>query len=223
MTAKSNDPKELTNSELESAIVFGLLSDKNTFVFAGNNKKEILANIKKHVDARISVVKAAKEAEECMKWRRNNAGTDFPEVYHPDDHGTPQQYWNLVKNKEVQCNWGARYVMGAGGELFRRDPSVFIPGDKCYFDHTTVADKVIDPLTDQIIQVGNNVTTGQNVIYLGGHLFWGHHPEESILTVNGWIERDFGGNPAEFDMNKNNGKPIIHSFPEAGLDSVIRR
>ena len=223
LTAKSNDPKELTNSELESAIVFGLLSDKNTFVFAGNNKKEILANIKKHVDARISVVKAAKEAEKCMKWRQDNSGTDFPEVYHPDDHGTPQQYWNLVKNKEVQCNWGARYVMSAGGELFRRDASVFIPGDKCYFDHTTVADEVIDPLTDQTIQEGNSVTTGQNVIYLGGHLFWGHHPNERILTVNGWIKQDFGGNPAEFDMNKNNGKPIIHSFPEAGLDSVIRR
>ena len=180
------------------------------------NKTEIL-NLDNHLKARKKIVDAA-----------NSFDFEFDPYNLPRRNGySTQDFWDRTNAKgyAMRCRLARVFVLEFGGKDQRYRPvdGTWIPADGTYIDNLS---QTLNPLA------WSPANEGQNLIYVGKGLFWGHHPGQKTRTMGDWEDSvdDMGngkGNavlPGENDPDhyKNNKDQLFFKnhikFPSVGLD-----
>lgn len=207
-------PRIVRNKGLFHEVFTGLLGSSRVFKLKGSTNAEIDKSFREHRKARMGVVEfAAKKkytfgAGSAFKmnpayWDEANGwalkpGMDREEAIN-DLNVNPDKY-------SIACLAATKYTMEGGGKspLYRDSGAAiddWIPGDWGYIKNTKFSGLASD--------VG---LEGENIIYTGNDLFWGHFgPGNEYKTLQEWFDQVEGWH----------GGAIIRDYrryPNAGLE-----
>ncbi len=198
-------------------IYTAMLVSPRVFKPAGKTSEEVFQNLKKHIDARIGIIKFA-----SLKQYKFGAGSDFkmnPKYFVWDNKkwdykpGVDKQEARNDLNKHpeeyhIACQAATKLTMvgGSNSDLIEGqspDTTDWVPGDWGYIENLNFTKKRIPGLE------------GENIIYVGNDKFWGHFkPGNTYDTLDGWVKEvnsfDNGNGNAEIEDQR--------TYPSVGLN-----
>lgn len=178
---------------LFTEIFTAMLASQRIFKLAGATSEEVNKNLKVHVQARKGVVSfASKKKYDFGAGNALRMNSDFWEVTGSNyklkegvDSQAAMDDMNVNPGKyAMACYLATHFTMLGGGGPYKKNTGskddLWVPGDWGYIDN---------PSHSGILGL-----EGENIIYMGNDLFWGHFtgsktlkPLESwIATVEGW-------------------------------------
>lgn len=206
----------LTRSSAWNEIISGLFYSPRTFVVTGATTSEANKNFKAHLKARWDIIQFAAR----KKYRfEGGAAIDLNDAYWVQkgdninvkpgiDQYKAMEDLNLQPGKyAIGCEAAAKFTMmgGSKSELrshYKTPDHEWIPGDMGYIKNVNF------PPTG-----GTPGHEGENIIYVGQNLYWGHISQENTYkTLEQWM--------ALVNSWNNDGAVIQdwRTFPITGLD-----
>jgi hypothetical protein len=200
-----------------------ILASPRLFFSKGNTNNEVSSNLTDHRKSRLAITQLAINARfrfsAPSREPKTEKGKELWELV-PDKYGTPRlsvrqgvnqsaAYRDLFHDNpsayDLACLEAVHYILKAGGKsLYRTEPTPdpledWIPGDAGYIENSK--------FDQNRSKVG---TSGENIIYLGGELFWGHDNPPYVASREAWMARVY-----DWDQGVNLTK--IRKYPLKGM------
>lgn len=183
-------PKKIKSS-LWSEIFTGLLASSSTIYVKGKTTKEVNANFIKHIKARFDVIKFASKMINIGFGAGSRAYVN-PRFWSKADPLTIKKGANLsdaisdlfknAKSYNIACFSAAKLAMLVGSSedkvALRKisDQKDWIPGDWGNIKNDKFSKGS-----------GSTGLEGENIIYVGKDMFWGHFPGKKYRTYKDWF------------------------------------
>jgi hypothetical protein len=180
-----------TTSSPRNEVFSGLFASPRVFEVEGSTSAEANANLHAHLKARLGVLAFASKKRYAFA-----AGVDFkmnPDYWNPGDKLEPKKGVNLgealddlnvnPQKYEIACLAATTLTMVGGARSgYVQDATTsetdWIPGDWGYIQNTK--------FTKGTDSVGNE---GENIIYTGKGMYWGHWPGEMYKPYDTWFKQ----------------------------------
>jgi hypothetical protein len=174
-----------------------MIRSKYQYRVAGKSSQEAIANIQKHLEARVDILRLAESKRFGFRGDQNDIHMTTPGVSFRND---PRRYFNSINNEgtALGCAFATQLTYYAGVGKWKQDTARrtltgiddIVPGDWAYFyndaDTTNSHREMYPKDRDWLDPNWRPGFEGENVIYAGKDWFWGLFNQSQI--VKSWQE-----------------------------------